>query len=72
MVMVNLYSVLMDPEYWGGPETFCPERFLNPDGSSRKEERLIPFGKGKQKDRKTSPIELPMSFKPFQLLLFRV
>lgn len=48
MVLMNLYSVLMDPEYWGDPEAFRPERFLNPDGSSRKDERLIPFGKGRR------------------------
>ena len=46
MVQVNLYSVMMDPEYWGDPQTFRPERFLNPDGTIRKDERLIPFGKG--------------------------
>lgn len=46
MVIVNLYSIQMDPNYWGDPEVFRPERFLNPDGSFRKDERHIPFGKG--------------------------
>ncbi|XP_068243303.1 methyl farnesoate epoxidase-like isoform X2 [Palaemon carinicauda] len=48
MVMINLYSVQMDKEYWGDPENFRPERFLNPDGSLRKDERMIPFGKGRR------------------------
>ncbi|KAK8376326.1 hypothetical protein O3P69_009756 [Scylla paramamosain] len=48
IVLVNLYSVMMDPEYWNDPETFRPERFLNPDGTLRKDERLIPFGKGRR------------------------
>lgn len=46
LVMNNLYSVHMDPEYWKDPHTFRPERFINPDGSFHKDERLIPFGKG--------------------------
>ncbi|XP_050712088.1 methyl farnesoate epoxidase-like isoform X4 [Eriocheir sinensis] len=48
MLLVNLYTIQMDPEYWGDPETFRPERFLNPDGSYRKDERHIPFGKGRR------------------------
>ncbi|KAK4314949.1 hypothetical protein Pmani_013817 [Petrolisthes manimaculis] len=48
MVMNNLYSVHMDPEYWKDPDTFRPERFINPDGSLRKDEHLIPFGKGRR------------------------
>nr|AJF94637.1 cytochrome P450 epoxidase-like protein [Portunus trituberculatus] len=48
MVIVNLYSVMMDLEYWSDPHTFRPERFLNPDGTLRKDERLIPFGKGRR------------------------
>ncbi|XP_037775115.1 methyl farnesoate epoxidase-like [Penaeus monodon] len=48
MVMNNLYSVHMDPEYWGDPENFRPERFINADGTFRKDERMIPFGKGRR------------------------
>lgn len=48
VVMNNLYSVQMDPEYWGDPENFRPERFINADGTFRKDERMIPFGKGRR------------------------
>ncbi|XP_063611949.1 methyl farnesoate epoxidase-like [Penaeus indicus] len=48
MVMNNLYSVHMDPEYWGDPENFRPERFINADGTFHKDERMIPFGKGRR------------------------
>ncbi|XP_042885578.1 methyl farnesoate epoxidase-like [Penaeus japonicus] len=48
MVMNNLYSVHMDPEHWGDPENFRPERFINTDGTFRKDERMIPFGKGRR------------------------
>ncbi|KAK7085879.1 hypothetical protein SK128_006582 [Halocaridina rubra] len=48
MVMINLYSIQMDPEYWGDPEVFRPERFIKPDGTFLKDERMIPFGKGKR------------------------
>ncbi|XP_059480644.1 methyl farnesoate epoxidase-like [Neocloeon triangulifer] len=44
LVMVNLYSVMMD-DYWGDPETFRPERFIK-DGVCVKNERLILFGMG--------------------------
>ena len=32
VVLVNLYSILMDKELWGDPETFRPERFLDEEG----------------------------------------
>lgn len=47
-VMNNLYSIHMDKDYWGDPEIFRPERFINPDGSYRSDERMIPFGKGRR------------------------
>ncbi|RXG71740.1 Farnesoate epoxidase [Armadillidium vulgare] len=38
----------MDPDYWQNPEEFRPERFITSEGKLRKEEKLIPFGKGKR------------------------
>jgi methyl farnesoate epoxidase/farnesoate epoxidase len=39
----------MDPEYWGDPEAFRPERFLDPaTGSLIRKERFVPFGFGKR------------------------
>ena len=47
-VFTHLDVVHMDPEYWGDPETFRPERFLTADGEVRRDERVIPFGVGKR------------------------
>ena len=39
----------MDPEYWGDPEIFRPERFLDPHtGLVIRKERFVPFGFGKR------------------------
>ncbi|XP_076057346.1 methyl farnesoate epoxidase-like [Oratosquilla oratoria] len=48
LVMVNLYSVLMDPDHFEEPENFRPERFLDENGKFQRDERIIPFGKGKR------------------------
>lgn len=37
----------MDPEIWGDPENFRPERFISKDGTFKKDEHLMPFGYGK-------------------------
>ncbi len=45
----NLYSTHHDPEVWGDPENFRPERFLSKDGKTVvKHESLIPFSIGKR------------------------
>ena len=39
----------MDPEYWGDPETFRPERFLDSKtGTVIRKEQFVPFGFGKR------------------------
>ena len=48
IVLFHLWSVHMDPEHWGDPEAFRPERFLAEDGSVRHDEHVIPFGTGKR------------------------
>jgi len=48
IIMPNIYQVHHDEKYWGDPENFRPERFLNPDGTYRKDERVIPFSIGKR------------------------
>ena len=40
-------SVLQDPEVWGDPENFRPERFIGPDGKLARPDEFIPFGIGK-------------------------
>ena len=48
-VYYSIYKFHTDPEYWGDPETFRPERFLAEDGQTiLKKERFIPFGFGKR------------------------
>ncbi|XP_037090365.1 methyl farnesoate epoxidase-like [Pollicipes pollicipes] len=48
VLMMHLNAVHMDAAYWGDPHVFRPERFLQPDGSVRRDERLIPFGVGRR------------------------
>jgi methyl farnesoate epoxidase/farnesoate epoxidase len=43
-----MYSVNNSKKYWGDPEVFRPERFLDNQGCLMKDERLIPFGIGKR------------------------
>ncbi|KAJ8970474.1 hypothetical protein NQ317_017740 [Molorchus minor] len=43
-VLISLYSVHYDKEYWIDPENFRPERFLDDEGKLLPHERLIPFG----------------------------
>ena len=47
-VLFNLYSVNHDPSLWEDPETFKPERFLDEDGSLRKDQvaKMTTFGVG--------------------------
>ncbi|XP_034255752.1 methyl farnesoate epoxidase-like [Thrips palmi] len=47
-VLASLWSVHMDREYWGDPERFRPERFLD-DAGLKSAEYLLPFGLGKRR-----------------------
>lgn len=47
IVLVSLFSVNMDKEYWKDPENFRPERFLNDNGEYIPHaEQFFPFGLG--------------------------
>ncbi|KAF0295173.1 Farnesoate epoxidase [Amphibalanus amphitrite] len=48
LVLMHLDVVHMDPAYWGDPDTFRPERFINADGTFRRDEHVIPFGIGRR------------------------
>ncbi|KAM9311801.1 cytochrome P450 1A1 [Gastrophryne carolinensis] len=51
-VMVNQWQVNHDPNLWKDPYSFCPERFLNADGSSINKtemEKVLIFGLGKRR-----------------------
>ncbi|XP_066288849.1 cytochrome P450 2U1-like [Branchiostoma lanceolatum] len=48
-VLMNLYSVHMDPAYWPDPERFDPGRFLDAEGNViNKPESFMPFGGGRR------------------------
>ncbi len=50
-VNYSIYNIHTDRDYWGDPEVFRPERFLENDGKKQKAvrpERLVPFGFGKR------------------------
>ena len=45
----SIYAIHHDPEVWGDPENFRPERFLSPDGTSViKHEAFVAFSVGKR------------------------
>ncbi|ODN05810.1 Methyl farnesoate epoxidase [Orchesella cincta] len=48
-LFVNIYFIHHNPEIWGDPENFRPERFLSNDGQVfKKNENLMPFFVGKR------------------------
>lgn len=48
-ILMGLRTVHMDVDYWGDPECFRPERFLDASGRIHNTERLIPFGLGRRR-----------------------
>ncbi|XP_076440232.1 cytochrome P450 2U1-like [Babylonia areolata] len=48
VIIPYLSCVLEDPEIWGDPENFRPERFIGPDGKLTKREEFIPFSTGRR------------------------
>jgi methyl farnesoate epoxidase/farnesoate epoxidase len=48
LVMVNVYSALMDEGFWGDPQNFRPSRFLDENSNIINADRVINFGAGKR------------------------
>ena len=48
-ILIGLHSVLMDAEHWQDPENFRPERFIDAEGKTFKDEYFIPFGQGRRR-----------------------
>jgi methyl farnesoate epoxidase/farnesoate epoxidase len=47
--MSGIYEIMHDVEYWGDPEVYRPERFIDlVTGKFKSNERLVPFGFGKR------------------------
>nr|CAD7432631.1 unnamed protein product [Timema monikensis] len=49
VVVYSLWSVHMDPEHWGDPHVFRPERFLDDDGGLVTSDWLFPFALGRRR-----------------------
>ncbi|XP_069672282.1 methyl farnesoate epoxidase-like [Periplaneta americana] len=47
-VLVCLWAVMSDPDHWGDPQVFRPERFLDSRGRFVRDEWSINFGLGKR------------------------
>jgi cytochrome P450 len=46
MVLTGLHSYHNDPEVWGDPHVYRPERFLDEKGQLLKKDLTLPFGAG--------------------------
>ncbi|KAJ9580644.1 hypothetical protein L9F63_024179 [Diploptera punctata] len=49
MVICNFSGTLMDKEFWGDPEVFRPDRFIDAEGKVVIPEQYTPFGYGKHR-----------------------
>ena len=48
-ILIGLHSVLTDAEHWQDPENFRPERFIDAEGKTFKDEYFMPFGQGRRR-----------------------
>jgi Cytochrome P450 len=46
MVLTGLHSYHNDPDVWGDPQVYRPERFLDENGALLKKDVTLPFGAG--------------------------
>jgi cytochrome P450 len=49
LVFPTFHSTAHDPEVWGDPEKFRPERFISPDGKLARTSDFIMFGAGESR-----------------------
>ncbi|XP_038069304.1 vitamin D(3) 25-hydroxylase-like [Patiria miniata] len=47
-VIPNIYAVHFDPELWGDPENFRPERFIDEQGRINRPDYFIPYSTGRR------------------------
>ncbi|KAL6583162.1 hypothetical protein OROMI_005240 [Orobanche minor] len=48
-VLINVWAIARDPDFWKNPETFSPDRFLGSNMDVRgRDFQLIPFGTGRR------------------------
>lgn len=45
-VLMSIGDVHFDPELWGDPHIFKPERFIDENGKIKNSEHMYPFGLG--------------------------
>lgn len=48
IVLPDFDCLFMDPDIWGDPEVFRPDRFLDKEGNLVKKEEFLPFFIGKR------------------------
>lgn len=46
LVVISIYDLHRDPEYWSDPDAFKPERFLGPEPEPKVPGAFLPFGGG--------------------------
>ena len=59
IIIANLYSAHIDPNYWPDPELFNPERFLDSNGALVRKDGLVPFGDGRFQNHSLDNIIFP-------------
>lgn len=67
MVLANFNGVLMDKEFWGDPEVFRPDRFIDADGKVNVPDQYLPFGFGKYRRMTSSRRTMYSTFLSFHL-----
>ena len=47
-IIANIYAAHHDPQVWGDPQNFRPERWIDQDGKLKKSDQLVAFSAGKR------------------------